>query len=151
MKIERSTDSRLLAKLNKEVQDFHADIEPKIYKSHDEDSVAGFFEKYLKKDNVFAFVAFSDELPAGYVFLIKRDYPEGPFTKRHLSLFIDQICVLEKYRGNGIGKALIGFTKQFASDNDIDRIELECWNKNSNAGDFFKHQGFEAYSEKMRF
>ncbi|HAQ61906.1 TPA: N-acetyltransferase [Candidatus Delongbacteria bacterium] len=150
IRIEKTIDSRLLAKLNHDVQELHSRIEPDIYKPHDEEEIKKFFDSFLIKDNVFAYIAYFEDTPAGYIVLIKRDYPEGPFTKRHLSIHIDQICVENKFKGKGIGKSLIGFTTQFAKDNGINRIELDFWTKNKNAGEFFKSQGFETYDEKMR-
>jgi len=150
IRIEKTIDSRLLAKLNHDVQELHNRIEPDIYKPHDEEGIKKFFDSFLTKDNVFAYIAYFGDIPAGYIVLIKRNYPEGPFTKTHSSIHIDQICVENKFKGKGIGKALIGFTTQFAKDNGINRIELDFWTKNKNAGEFFKSQGFETYNEKMR-
>jgi GNAT superfamily N-acetyltransferase len=150
IKIEKTMDSKLLAKLNRDVQEIHSNIEPDIYKPHDEDEIKIFFDSFLTKENVYAYIAYSDDLPAGYIVMIKRNYPEGPFTKRHLSIHIDQICVENRFKGQGIGKALISFATQFAKGNSINTVELDFWTKNNTAGEFFKSQGFEMYNEKMR-
>ena len=57
--------------------------------------------------------------------------------------------MLKDYKGHGIGKQLIEKVKEFARDNNIRRVELDYWNKNEKAGQFFRSQGFKTFNERM--
>lgn len=149
IKIEKTMDSKLLTKLNRDVQDIHSIIEPELFKPYDEDGIKKYFDSVLTKEDVTAHIAYSDGKPAGYVILIRRNYPENAFSKSFSAIYVDHICVDDKYKRSGIGKVLIDFVKAVAKDNKINRIELNYWTANKNAGKFFKKQGFEVYNEKM--
>ncbi len=80
---------------------------------------------------------------------MKRNYPETSYMKKHSAIHLEHVCVESKYKGKGIGKALIDFVKEFAKENNVNRIELDYWSGNKNAGEFFESQGFSTYNEKM--
>ena len=64
--------------------------------------------------------------------------------KRHTSkLDVDQLVVLEQYRGKGLGKKLMDEVKKIAKENECDRIELNCWLFNENAINMYEHIGFD--------
>ena len=56
---------------------------------------------------------------------------------------IDEICVDENYRKNGIGTMLIEEAKILAKENNCCRLELNCWEFNKDAMRFYINQGFE--------
>ncbi|MDA3886243.1 MAG: GNAT family N-acetyltransferase [Candidatus Delongbacteria bacterium] len=149
IKIEETTNTLLLAKLNHDVQEIHSKIEPEIFKPHSLDNMQILFDSALQREDVSAFVAYYEEYPAGYLLLQTRNYPETPYMKKHSAICIEHICVESKYKGKGVGKALVDFAKVFAEENNVDRIELDFWTGNKNAGEFFSSQGFSTYNEKM--
>lgn len=64
--------------------------------------------------------------------------------KRHTKkLDVDQLVVKDGLRGKGIGKKLMEEAKKIATDNDCDRIELNCWNFNKNALAMYEHIGYK--------
>ena len=64
-------------------------------------------------------------------------------------LIIDDICVDEKYRGNGIGTELVEFAKKLALENGLDKIELNVYENNQNAVRFYKRLGFTTQKRVM--
>ena len=63
--------------------------------------------------------------------------------KRHTGkLDVDQLVILEEYRGKGLGKKLMEEAKQIAKENECDRIELNCWLFNENALNMYEHIGY---------
>lgn len=63
--------------------------------------------------------------------------------KRHTGkLDVDQLVILEEYRGKGLGKKLMEEAKQIAKENQCDRIELNCWLFNENALNMYEHIGY---------
>ena len=64
--------------------------------------------------------------------------------KRHTSkLDVDQLVILEQYRGKGLGKKLMEKASKIAKENECDRIELNCWLFNENAINMYEHIGFD--------
>ena len=57
-------------------------------------------------------------------------------------LYIEEIIVNQKFRNNGVGKALILKVEDIAKQNNCDSLELCCWNFNHNAFEFYKHLNF---------
>ncbi|MEZ4950346.1 MAG: hypothetical protein R2784_13310 [Saprospiraceae bacterium] len=69
MEIVETKDSRLLAELNKTVQNWHFDHFPNVYKPHENTGIARWFEEVLESGNAKAFIAQKHQKAAGYVLL----------------------------------------------------------------------------------
>lgn len=98
-------------------------------------------DEELKKDLISNFdrltilVISDDENIVGYLaYKIK---------KRHTGkLDVDQLIILEQYRGQGLGKMLMDEARKIALENECDRIELNCWLFNENAINMYEHIGY---------
>lgn len=149
IKVIDSKDYRLLAELNEEVQNFHHEIQPKIFKPYDKEAVISFFKATLNKENTVAFLAQENEKPLGYALLFKMNFAENPFQYARTFLLLDQILVLKNYRGKGVGTLLLDAVFNFAGENNIDLVELNHWTQNDSARKFFGKSKFEYFNEKM--
>lgn len=70
-------------------------------------------------------------------------YLSYSIKKHHTSkLDVNQLVILEKYRGKGLGKKLMDDAKKIAKENNCDRIELNCWLFNENALAMYEHIGY---------
>lgn len=58
-------------------------------------------------------------------------------------LEVEELVVLEQFRGKGLGKALMNEAKSIAKKNSCNRIELNCWMFNTNALAMYEHIGFD--------
>ena len=86
-------------------------------------------------DRLNTIVILEYESIVGYLsYKIKEKY-----TKK---LDVDQLVILEQYRGKGLGKKLMDEAKKIAIDNGCDRIELNCWMFNENALAMYEHIGY---------
>lgn len=64
--------------------------------------------------------------------------------ERHTKkLDVDQLVILEHYRGQGLGKKLMEEVKRIAIEENCDRIELNCWMFNEKALGMYEHIGFD--------
>ncbi len=64
---------------------------------------------------------------------------------------INNIFVLEEYRGKGIGKALMKTMMNTLQDVGITNIQLEAYSKNSKAIKFYEKLGFEKCNIQMLY
>ena len=64
-------------------------------------------------------------------------------TRKSRILWIEEICVDEKCRKNGIGKMLMLEAENVAEKLNCKRIELNCWEFNETALKFYEEIGME--------
>ena len=63
--------------------------------------------------------------------------------KHTKKLDVDQLVILEAYRGKGLGKKLMEEAKNIAIKNKCNRIELNCWMFNKDALGMYEHIGYK--------
>lgn len=94
----------------------------------------------LSTPNSAFFLCLLENQPVGYCKLnegeaqTEKGYPN--------SLEIERIYVLQAFKGQGIGKAMIGLSKRTAIEKDLHYIWLGVWEKNPNAIAFYQKMGF---------
>ena len=59
------------------------------------------------------------------------------------SLWIDELIIKEEYRSHGYGTILIDKIKEICKNENIDRIELNCWSFNEKAMKFYNKLNFD--------
>lgn len=64
-------------------------------------------------------------------------------------IWIDEIYIDENYRKKGIGRFLIEEVKRRAKQINCNQIELNCWEFNENAMEFYKKIGFKTQRRIM--
>ena len=67
------------------------------------------------------------------------------------TLYIDDLCVDEKQRGKGVGKALYDHVLMFAKENGCYNVTLNVWAGNDSALKFYQHQGLTMQKYGMEF
>jgi GNAT superfamily N-acetyltransferase len=150
IEIHETFDAKLLADLNEEIQTFHHLAYPEIFKPYNRETIRGFFKSALEHENAHVFVARQAEVVLGYVLIFMVDFKENPFQYSRRYILLDQVAVIEKYRGRGVGSTLLNKVFEFAKSISINEIELNHWTSNGSARKFFKKNGFEYFNEKMR-
>lgn len=146
---ETTSDLNLLAKLCEEVQTLHHKLYPDIFKPYSKADVLAGLQYVFGKGNATAFVAILDERPVGYVIVVKNEIAETPYAYGRYILSVDQLLVLDGYRGRGIGNLLMERAEAFALEHNIARIELSHWAENENAAAFFMGHGYSYASQRM--
>ena len=64
-------------------------------------------------------------------------------------LLIDDICVGERFRRRGAGRALFAYAEAAAAEAGCGRIELTVWSFNEDAAAFYRAMGFEPMTVRM--
>ena len=84
----------------------------------------------------------------GYVFCAVQ--PQGSGSLQELTtLYVDDLCVHEKARGEHIGKALFEYVKTFAREGGCHHITLHVWECNPSARAFYESFGFKPQYTSM--
>ena len=77
----------------------------------------------------------------GHAFCIHKQVIGDSVLTDIKTLYIDDICVDEAYRGNGVGRALYEHVKEYAKENGFYNITLNVWSCNPGAEEFYKSLG----------
>ena len=75
--------------------------------------------------------------------------PETPFMYVRDYLDIDEFCVDEACRRQGIATRMVGFIRDYAKSEGFDRVELNMWEFNRDALAFYESAGFTTYRRYM--
>ena len=89
------------------------------------------------------FVAVEGEKVVGYGFCQVKIYENDPVIADHTEVYIDDLCVDENCRGQGIGQAIYKEIIRYAKMRKADSITLNVWCCNENAMKFYEKLGFQ--------
>jgi ribosomal protein S18 acetylase RimI-like enzyme len=147
LKIDRTDDYELVARLNKYVHDLHANLYPDYFKPYNFQEVKAFFQGIIHRDE-FTFLKLEDGgKPLGYAWIELRNLPENAFKKAYKSVYVHQISIVDSQRRKGYATTLMDRITDFAKENGINRIELDYWFDNEIARHFYKKNEFVKYRE----
>ncbi len=136
-------DCEMVYRLLRGIADLHRNGRPEIF--HDltsKYSVEQLKERLSREDNGI-FIGMLDGVPVGYVFcdIIK----EG----NGLTLYVDDLCVDESARGNGVATALMDFASAYGKEKDCRFLMLNVWEFNETAVKFYEKYGLTTRSRHL--
>lgn len=145
MQIRRATDKDLDAvnSLLRQVLEVHASGRPDIFKSGTKKYMDDELIEIFNNDKTPVFVAANENNEiVGYAFCVFKFTDNNNVLKKRKEFYIDDLCVDEKYRGQNIGKSILEYVCDFASNEGFDAITLNVWNLNQSAIKFYEKCGF---------
>jgi ribosomal protein S18 acetylase RimI-like enzyme len=95
------------------------------------------------------FVAQVGDRLVGSMCVMIRESPEIPIFVRRRYAVVDEVVVKREFRRTGIGRALMEKAHEWAVAQGADSIELNVWEFNQGAIEFYKTLGYETASRKM--
>ena len=134
--------------IRKQVNDLHTDGKPEVFKSNfDElkDYIHTIFNDPLKKIVVYE----KNGTICAFATLSHITKPETPYSYERDFLDIDEFGVDEKFRRQGIASEMIAFIRSYAKEEGFSRLELNMWEFNSGALEFYEAVGFKTYRRYM--
>ena len=100
-----------------------------------------FFSSLLAGDGV-CLVAEQDGKAIGLCVLQWKHAPDFPLFKPRTYAFIDDLCVVVRYRRQGVGRLLMLSAMQYARACGSASLELNVWGFNEDAQRFYASLGF---------
>lgn len=88
------------------------------------------------------FVAVADEKVVGYGFCQVRNYDHDPVFTDRLEIYIDDICIDQDHRGQGIGTEICKEIQRYARMRQATLLTLNVWCCNEEAMAFYQALGF---------
>ena len=97
----------------------------------------------LSKNDMPIFVAVEEDKVLGYGFCVMETYKQHSVMKDRVTLYIDDLCVLEECRGRHIGTAIYQHILEFARYRGCYNVTLNVWSCNESAMKFYESLGMK--------
>ncbi|MFP7737917.1 GNAT family N-acetyltransferase [Priestia aryabhattai] len=150
MKISRTFDADMIAKLNQSVHQLHVELYPQHFQKYDVHQINKFFKEMMEYDRFIFLLAKDEGQHVGFAWLELKQYSQTVFKKAYESIYVHQINIVEQHKNKGFGSDLMKEIYSIARKKDIHTIELDYWSDNTIAESFYEKEGFVAY-RKMAY
>jgi diamine N-acetyltransferase len=105
--------------------------------------------KIIADPQAVLFVAEDGQQVVGIVHISVVEAPDRPILTPRRYATIHTLAVRQAYRGAGIGRALMEQAQGWARDKGASEIELNVWEFNRAAIEFYDRLGYTTFSRKM--
>ena len=127
----------------------HHNGRPDLFKGPATKYSAQELEQILSDETTPVFVCTDEhDRVLGHGFCIIQ-YSGGNLMVEHMTLYIDDICVDERSRGKGVGKALFEKICAYARQSGAYNVTLNVWSCNPGAMKFYERLGLVPYKTGM--
>ena len=130
-----------MIELLKQVGQVHHEIREDLFRAGAQKYDEAALEAILEDASRPIFVAVQGGFVLGYCFCIHRDYLGDTVLTDRRELYIDDLCVDETRRGQGVAKALYAHTKAYAQKAGCSYLTLNVWCGNEGAMKFYENAG----------
>lgn len=135
--------------LLKQVLSVHHKIRPDIFKLNSKKYADSELKSILLSEDKPIFVYIDKGQVLGYCFCIINNVTSNNVLKDNKTLYIDDLCVDENYRGKGIGKSLYNYVLEYAKSIKCFNVTLNVWAGNESAMGFYQSLGFKPQKTYM--
>ena len=141
IRFAENKDVLQILKLLRQVGKVHHDGRPDLFRAGAQKYGASQIIAMLDSPTMPIFVAVEGERLLGYCFCMIKEYSQDPVFTDYTSLYIDDLCVDESRRGQGIATKLYDHVTAFAKSIGCDYITLNVWCGNDGALKFYEKAG----------
>ena len=143
------SDLEQVNRLRRQVNDLHVAGKPEVFKPGFPPELRDFIHAVFADPDQWILVAEEDGEILGFAVLHHIVRPETPFMYVRDFLDIDEFCVDEGHRRQGVASAMIAFIRDWAREQGFTRVELNMWEFNREALAFYEAAGFTTYRRYM--
>ena len=136
--------------LLQQVGDVHHQIRPDLFRAGAQKYDEAALKALLADPDRPIFAAILDGKMMGYAFCIRQETQGDPVLCDRKVLYIDDLCVDETCRGQGIAGALYAAVCDYARKEGFHAITLNVWAGNSAEG-FYRKMGMQVQKTGMEF
>ena len=132
-----------------QVLEVHAAGRPDLFKSGTTKYGESELSEIIADDEHHIFVGEYDGVVQGYAFCVFQRHDNDRNTPNFTTLYIDDLCVDEKSRGNHIGRSLYEHVLRFAKEQGCYNVTLNVWTCNESAMKFYEKCGLSVQKYGM--
>ena len=141
IRIAKRTDIPELSRLLLQVGGVHHDIRPDIFREGCLKYTPEELATLLNDENSPVWADMEGDTMLGYCFCQWRTFHDSTAMTDRTELYIDDLCVEESARGQGIATALYDYVKAYAREMGCSHISLNVWCGNIGAQKFYEKMG----------
>ena len=151
MEIRLTTTNEIpgMIDLLKQVGEVHHQIRPDLFRAGAQKYNETDLEEVLKNPSRPIFGALEDGKLLGYCFCIIEEVKDNTVLCDVKSLYIDDLCVDETCRGQGVASKLYAHVCDYAKSIGCRSITLNVWCGNDNAMKFYESRGMKPRKSDM--
>ena len=142
-------DYKSICSISKELHLYHVKNRTDIYKDKRKAICKNYFNEILKDADIEVIVITVDEKVVGYTIIRYVDLKNIDLLKDRYYAYIDEICIKETYRRQGLGKILFEYIYNLVKNKGADSLELGVWSFNKVALEFYKAMGMVEKNIRM--
>ena len=146
----KENDIDTVLELLQEVLEVHARIRPDIFISGTTKYTGDDLKKMFQNEDTPVLVAVNeDDVVQGYAFCVIQKQPFTTTMKNFTTLYLDDLCVDEKCRGQHVGTKLYQAVLAYAKQRGCYDVTLNVWEGNDNARSFYESMGMRIKETTM--
>ena len=150
IRLAEPNDIPRIIDLLRQVGQVHHELRPDLFRSGAQKYDEAALQELLKDPTRPIFAAIVEGTLMGYCFCIHQITEGNPVLMDRKNLYIDDLCVDEACRGQGIAAALYAYALDYARKEGFDAITLNVWSGNS-AERFYQKMGLKPQKVGMEF
>ena len=143
IRLANNSDIPGMIELLKQVGEVHHKIRPDLFRCGAQKYSEADLEELLKDESRPIFGALENGRLLGYCFCVIEEVTGNPVLCDVRSLYIDDLCVDEICRGQGIATKLYDHVCDYARSIGCRSITLNVWCGNDNAMKFYERRGMK--------
>lgn len=137
--------------LRKQVNDIHVEGRPDIFKAGFGKEIRDFAKAIMSGENSDIIVVERDGIICGMACVDYVNKPESPYGKARSFYHVQEIAVDINHRRQGVAKELLEFMIADAKKRNLGKIELDVWEFNDSAIEFYQAVGFKSTRRWMEY
>ncbi len=143
-------DCPRMLELLQQICALHSEIRPDLFKNGNSKYTAESLSELLEDENRLTFVAVDEnDFVLGYIFCILIDHTQNSARCDNKELYIDDLCIDEPFRREGIGDALFKKALETAKEKGCHNLTLNVWEGNDSALRFYEKHGMKIQKREM--
>ncbi len=142
IRIANDDDRNRIGELLSQVSEVHHNARPDLFRGGAKKYTDDELGEILKDSRRPIFVAEdADGVVTGYAFCVFVQHLNDNILTDIKTLYIDDLCVDEASRGQGIGKELYNYVAKYAKEQGCYNVTLNVWADNTSALGFYESLG----------
>ena len=142
VRFAKEKDLDIINELRKQVNDIHVEGRPDLFKAGFGAEIRDFAKVIMSGENSDIIVAERNGIICGMVCVDYVNKPETPYSKARSFYHVQEIAVDANHRRQGVAKELLEFMIADAKKRKLGKIELDVWEFNDSAIEFYQAVGF---------
>ena len=144
-------DLDIINELRKQVNDIHVEGRPDVFKAGFGNEIRDFAKVIINGENSNIIVAERNGVICGMACVDYVNKPETPYSKARNFYHVQEIAVDVNHRRQGVAKDLLEFMIADAKKRNLGKIELDVWEFNDSAIEFYQAVGFRQTRRWMEY